>query len=428
MQTKIHPSLVDIPVVQEAESILRSCVHCGFCNAVCPTYQVLGDELDGPRGRIYQIKNLLEDNAISIEANQHLDRCLTCRSCETTCPSGVEYGRLIDIARGLIKVDPPLLNRVKSYLIRKIVPNRFLFGPLVTLGRILLPVIPGFLSKHIPPRVEIVKYPAVSLAVQSTNNTRESVLLLSGCVQGIATPNVNQSISYLLASLEIEVNDLENEGCCGALEYHLSTGSSSAGKDGIEKMKMLVLRLHEQLQDNAWIISSASGCGVTIKDYPTILQYEADIIEKAREVASRVLDIGEYLNRFPSLLGPGQMGSSQSDVPPNALKVAVHTPCTLQHGQKLPDLIKPLLQAEHIEFVDVKDEHLCCGSAGTYSIMQPDLSTEITSRKLRALEKNKPTTIVTANIGCQLTLQNASDMRVMHWVEFLAEQVALAKN
>lgn len=414
MQTRIHPSLIDLPIVQEAESILRSCVHCGFCNAVCPTYQILGDELDGPRGRIYQIKNMLEDNAISPEANQHLDRCLTCRSCETTCPSGVQYGRLIDIARGLIKVKAPWFTRLKSYLIRKIVPRRKLFESLVNLGRVFLPVIPGVLARHIPPKVYPSKIPVVP-----TGENSESVLLLSGCVQNIATPNVNQSIAFLLATLKVDVNYLEKEGCCGALEYHLS-----AQEDGIEKMKKLVLRLHDQLRNNAWIISSASGCGVTIKDYPSILQYESDIIAKAQEVADKVLDIGEYLSRFPNLLNACHLEDRQAET----LKVAVHTPCTLHHGQKLPDLIKPLLEAEHIEFVDVKEAHLCCGSAGSYSIMQAEISTELTTRKLMALEQNNPTTIVTANIGCQLTLQSHSDVRVMHWVEFLAEQVLLTQG
>jgi len=413
MQTKIHTSLIGIPIVDEAESILRSCVHCGFCNAVCPTYQILGDELDGPRGRIYLIKNLLGDNAINIEANQHLDRCLTCRSCETSCPSGVQYGRLVDIAKGLIKVKNPWFYRVKSYFIRKVVPRRCLFSTLVTLGRICLPLIPHVLAKHIPPRVQPSNIPTVS---KSDNS--ESVLLLSGCVQNIATPNVNQSIAYLLESLKVDVNYLENEGCCGALEYHLS-----AHEAGMQKMKKLVLRLHEQLQDNLWIISSASGCGVTIKDYPIILQYETDIASKAQEVADRVLDIGEYLGRFPNLLGANETQGRQSET----LKVAVHTPCTLQHGQKLPELIKPLLSAAHIEFVDVKEGHICCGSAGSYSIMQPEISAELTQRKVSALELHKPDTIVTANIGCQLTLQSHSDVRVLHWVEFLAEQVLMTK-
>lgn len=420
MQTDIHESLKLIPSVQEAEDILRSCVHCGFCNAVCPTYQLLGDELDGPRGRIYLIKNLLKDNEISTEANVHLSRCLTCRSCETTCPSGVQYGRLIDIARGLIKVKPTLSSRVKSLLLRKIIPNTGIFDFLLGLGQLFSPLLPSILSTHVPPKSYLMDFPKPSRALD-----RGNVLLLGGCVQNISTPNVNNAIEFILSQLGVSTVSLEKEGCCGALEYHLS-----AQKDGIEKMIRLVENLHQQLTKVDYIISSASGCGVTLKEYPLILKNEpgidSSVLKKAQAVSERVLDIGEYLGKYTSeLLRLSSDSLSLKSVP---IKLAIHTPCTLQHGQKLPDLIEPFFQSDYIDLQKSIDSHLCCGSAGAYSIMQPDISSALTDEKLRALNMNNPDLILTANIGCQLTLQGGSTTKVQHWVEYLAELIAQKKR
>jgi glycolate oxidase iron-sulfur subunit len=416
VQTNIHQSLKLIPAVQEAEDILRSCVHCGFCNAVCPTYQLLGDELDGPRGRIYLIKNLLKDNEISSEANVHLDRCLTCRSCETTCPSGVQYGRLIDIARGLVKVKPALSSQIKRLLLRKIIPSKGLFNFLLGLGQLFSPILPKVFSQHVPPKSSLVDFPKPSRATD-----RGNILLLGGCVQNVSTPNVNHSINFILSQLGVGTSSLEKEGCCGALEYHLS-----AQKDGIEKMIRLVENLHQQLTKVDYIISSASGCGVTLKEYPAIFINEPNvdesIVKKAQVVSERVLDIGEYLSKHRTELL--RLSSKSLSLRPVPIKLAIHTPCTLQHGQKLPDLIEPFFQSDYIDLQKSVDSHLCCGSAGAYSIMQPEISRALTKRKLKALNDNNPDLILTANIGCQLTLQGGSTTKVQHWVEYLAELIA----
>ncbi|MFT7687895.1 MAG: glycolate oxidase iron-sulfur subunit [Candidatus Azotimanducaceae bacterium] len=417
MQTDIHPTLKLIPLVQEAEEILRSCVHCGFCNAVCPTYQLLGDELDSPRGRIYQIKNLLKNNEISFEANVHLDRCLTCRSCETTCPSGVKYGRLIDIARGLIDLKPKfpaqIIPRFKSLLLRNVVPYKDRFSFLLRIAQFFIPVLPRVLSKQIPPKQLVINYPA-----PTTSLDRGSVLLLGGCVQNVSTPNVNNSIEFILSRLGIKAISLEKEGCCGALEYHLC-----AQKDGIEKMITLVERLHDNLERVDYIISSASGCGVTLKEYPEVLQNEPDISEsilnKARAVSGRVLDIGEYLSAYTKEIS--DLSHQSLSLLADPIKLAIHTPCSLQHGQKLPDLIGPFFQSDHIDILSSVDSHLCCGSAGAYSIMQPEISRSLTERKLKALNEHGPDLILTANIGCQLTLEASATVAVKHWVEFLAQ-------
>jgi len=401
MQTRIHPDLAALPQVKVAESILRACVHCGFCTATCPTYQLTGDELDGPRGRIYLIKNLLEDNAIDDKAVVHLDRCLTCRSCETTCPSGVRYGRLLDIARDLIttRSTRPPGKRALSVLLRWIVPRRYLFEPLLRTGQLFRPVLPHAMAKKIPLRQN-----RLQLSSPEIKSPEKTVLLLQGCVQRSATPNVNVALAQLLAGKNVAVTTLTGEGCCGGLDYHMS-----AHNKGLQRMRELIDSLHARLGEVDYIVSSASGCGVTIKEYPLYLADDPGYVDKAREVVEKVVDVTELLGQFEFSCAP--------------IRVAVHTPCTLQHGQRITGAIEDILERAAMTIVQSREAHLCCGSAGTYSVMQAELSQRLLMRKLSVLQENSPEVIVTANIGCQLQLQSGAGVPVMHWVELLQQQL-----
>lgn len=402
MQTSIHPDLADLPIVREADGILRSCVHCGFCTAVCPTYKLLGDELDGPRGRIYLIKNLLEDNAIDDKSVVHLDRCLTCRSCETSCPSGVAYGRLIDIGRELIvgRSRRPMPFRVMSFLLRLVVPRRKLFGPLLTIGQFFRPLMPNLIAKQVPVRQKKLVRTSIEVGASA-----RKVLLLQGCVQRAATPNTNIALEQLLAIKGIAVETIEDEGCCGALDFHLS-----AHDKGLQRMRDLIDHLYTRLDKIDSIVSSASGCGVTIKEYPLYLAEDPDYAEKAKMVVEKVVDVSELLGQLEFTCDP--------------VRAAVHTPCSLQHGQSINGAIESILEKAGISIVKSRDAHLCCGSAGTYSILQPKLAARLLFDKLIALEKDSPEVIVTANIGCQLHLQSGSKVPVLHWVELLQQQAS----
>ncbi len=395
MRTEIHPQLIDLPLVQEADSILRKCVHCGFCTATCPTYQLLGDELDGPRGRIYLIKNLLEDNDIDNQSVQHLDRCLTCRACETTCPSGVEYGRLLDIGKQFAaeRSSAPLIRQVLSWLLRWVVPRKILFRPLLSIGQLLRPLLPASLKVHVPPR-QAVKHKVIS-------ETGARILLLSGCVQSAATPNVVASLQRILDASG-QRSEVLDEGCCGALDYHLA-----AHQKGMSRMREVIDRLYPRLDQVDAIVSSATGCGVTLAEYPDILKYDADYASKAKAIAEKLTDPVELLESISFDL------SGQS--------VAVHTPCSMQHGLGLNGRVESLLQKWGLSIEAHKEGHLCCGSAGTYSILQPELSTSLRDRKLLNLEAGHPSVIVTANVGCQLHLQSGTRTPVKHWLELVAD-------
>ncbi len=399
MQTKIHPAIADQPRVKEADEILRKCVHCGFCTATCPTYQILGDELDGPRGRIYLIKNLLETNETDEKSVAHLDRCLTCRACETTCPSGVAYGRLLDIGREFAaeKVQRPQRWRLLSFALRFVVPRPRLFRPLLHLAQWLRPLLPAAL-KNKTPRIE----PARN-AVDDVDAPR--VLLLGGCVQSVATPNVNAALQKVLKRQGVSSKILD-AGCCGALEYHLS-----AHDDGLARVRSLIDQLSPWIDKVDHIVSSATGCGVTIRDYPEMLIDFPEYQEKARRLADKLADPIELVS------------GDQADALLKDVKVAVHTPCSMQHGMKMPGRIEPLLMGLGAEILPVADGHLCCGSAGSYSLMQPALSSQMQTRKITSLNAGSPDVIVTANIGCQLHLDAASDTPVMHWVELIADRL-----
>ncbi|SFK13947.1 glycolate oxidase iron-sulfur subunit [Nitrosomonas aestuarii] len=413
MQTRLADFIKNSPQGQEADVILRSCVHCGFCLATCPTYQLLGDELDSPRGRIYLMKQMLEGQPVTQKTQLHLDRCLTCRACESTCPSGVRYAELVDISRDLIErqVKRSADKRLIRYLLRKVLPNPLLFKPIVKIGQALRPVLPGLLKKKVP------------AAVKSNNLWPESrhsrkMLVLDGCVQPTLSPNINLATAHVLDALGISLIKSPQAGCCGAIAYHLN--AQEEGMDAVRKNIDAWWSFIEGNEIEA-IAMTASGCGVTVKEYGHMLRHDPAYAEKAAKVSSMTKDISEILvlelENLQQILNRKKINSA-----PN--KLAFHSPCTLQHGQQVRGHVEKILQAAGFELATVSDAHLCCGSAGTYSILQPILSRQLLKNKISALEAEQPEQIVTANIGCLLHLQNGTDLPVRHWIEILNAQMS----
>lgn len=405
MQTKIHATLINEPRVQEAEAILRSCVHCGFCTATCPTYQLLGDELDGPRGRIYLIKNMLEDKEISEKSQTHLDQCLTCRACETTCPSGVKYARLLEIGQEIsAELRPASLSaEVRDTLLRKLMPVPAIFRTLASLGNLFKPLLPAPLAEKVPP-----------IATETFNKSYsviepvKRVLVLEGCVQKGATPQVNQALTQLLSQQSVSVSFLKDESCCGSVDYHLS-----AQEAGRNKMRRLIDQLHPLLNDYDAFVSTASGCGATLKEYEQILQYDLAYKSRAGEVVENIFDASELLAEFDfSIAAEAKLR-----------RVAYHAPCTLQHGQKLPGAVEAILTKAGFNLVRVDDAHLCCGSAGTYSVTHPKIAGHLLDEKLIHLQQHQPEIIATANVGCQLHIGSRANVPVVHWIELLAQAI-----
>lgn len=399
MQTQIPKDLLATEKGQTADKILRSCVHCGFCLSACPTYGLLGDELDSPRGRIYLIKSVLEGNEVTTDTLKHLDRCLTCRSCETTCPSGVEYGHLLDIGREMAeeKGNRGLFQKMARYTIRKSLTTAWYFN-------LVIKAMP-FLRHS-----KAVQYSIEELALQQTlkdqkDAIKSSVLLVSGCVQPALAPNINQSSIKVLNRLGLNVIETPQSQCCGAVDHHLS-----GHEDALKKVKTNIDAWIDYLDKGAKaIISNASGCGVMIKDYPHLLKEDAEYLEKAQRIAKQTFDIAEFLSKQDLSLFTNYKNK----------KVTFHSPCTLQHGQKLPGLVEDLLRRLGYRITHVNDSHLCCGSAGTYSIFQPTLSKQLRDNKLKNLQESNPPIIVTANIGCLMHLQKGTKTPVKHWIELL---------
>ena len=401
MQTHLVERFANTDHGREAEAILRKCVHCGFCTATCPTYQLLGDELDGPRGRIYQIKEILEGSTPTASTQGHLDRCLTCRSCETTCPSGVDYGRLADIGRKI--VEDEVGRSLTEKLIRKalifVIPNRPLFGILMRFGQLFRPLMPSAIRRKIPQRTSSSSWP-------QSKHTRK-MLVLEACAQPSATPNVNAAAARVLDRLGIQLIAAKEAGCCGAVAHHLSDHNRSydALKRNIDAWWPLIEQGAEA------IVITASGCGVMVKEYGHLLAEDSHYAEKAQRVAELAKDISE-------VLADEDLGGLRVR---EASTLAFHSPCTLQHGQKLNGLTEGVLRELGFDLKPVADSHLCCGSAGTYSILQPDLSTRLLKNKVEALEATGAPTIATANIGCQLHLSTGANTPVKHWIELVDE-------
>lgn len=402
MQTTFSEKYKHTPAGKEADSILRSCVHCGFCTATCPTYQLLGDELDGPRGRIYLIKQLLEGNEVTRKTQLHLDRCLTCRSCETTCPSGVRYARLAEIGRDILEheVARPAIERFKRRLLRYVLPYSQRFGFLLKLGQLFRPVLPAALKQKVPPHRSASSWPIA-------DNAR-TMLVLEGCAQPSTAPNTNTATARILNRLGISLIRADNAGCCGAVSYHLS-----AHEEGLDFMRRNIDAWWTHIEAGAEaIVMTASGCGVMVKEYGELLKHDPAYATKAARVSELTKDISEVLsNENLDSLNLHKQG----------YRVAVHSPCTLQHGQKIIGLPERILQKAGFILTQTPDAHLCCGSAGTYSILQHSLSQQLLSNKLTALQSDEPNFIATSNIGCQLHMESKANIPVKHWIELLDE-------
>jgi len=413
MQTNLTESLRDTPAGIEAEAILRTCTHCGFCLSACPTYQLLGDELDSPRGRIYLIKQMLEGAPVTDKTQLHLDRCLTCRSCETTCPSGVQYGHLVDIGRGIVEqqVERKIIQSLQRDLLRKLLTKPAIFSGLLWLGRAVRPVLPAAWKKSVPTGEVAGKWP-------QTNHPR-TMLVLDGCVQPSLQPNINNATARLLDRLGISLVLARQAGCCGAVSHHLN-----AQQEGLDFMRRNIDAWLPYLDQGAEaIVMTASGCGVTVKEYGHLLKNDPNYVDKAVRVSEATKDISEVLlleqAGMDKLLG--RVDNNQKTPP---AKLAFHSPCTLQHGQKITDVIESMLSAAGFELTTVPDQHLCCGSAGTYSILQKELSQQLLKNKVDALESGVPACIATANIGCLTHLQSGTAIPVRHWVELLDERLS----
>ena len=414
MQTNLTPEFKGTRQGQEAEAILRKCVHCGFCTATCPTYQLLGDELDGPRGRIYLMKQVLEGAPVTRSTQLHLDRCLTCRNCETTCPSGVQYGHLVDIGRQIVeaRVERPAQEKAVRWLLKEGLTSP-LFGPAMKLGQLLRPLLPASLKNKMPARA------GARASQWPTREHKRKVLMLMGCVQPAMMPNINSATARVLDAAGIQTLVADDAGCCGAIRTHLNDieGGLADMRRNIDAWWPLVQGLTSSGRVEA-IVMNASGCGVTVKDYGHALAHDPDYADKARRVSELTRDLSELL---PDLVGPLQAQLRG----PRTTRVAYHPPCTLQHGQQLRGGVETHLTTLGFEVsVAASEGHLCCGSAGTYSVLQPELAYQLRDRKLQQLQPLDPQAIISANIGCIQHLQTGTVTPVKHWVELLDEALA----
>ncbi len=409
MDTQLADFIRDTRAGQEAEEIMRKCVHCGFCTATCPTYQLLGDELDGPRGRIYLIKQLLEGKAVTEKTRTHLDRCLTCRSCETTCPSGVQYGRLLDIGRKVIedRLPRPIREALPRKLLGEILPRPALFGPLVQMGRMLRPLLPSTLADKLPlePSGKAGEWPDPALHPRR-------MLALAGCVQPSLAPNINSATARVLCRLGISLFEEKKAACCGAVRFHLSDHEAA-----LDDMRRNIDAWWPHVEAGVEaIVVTASGCGVQVREYGHLLADDPAYAAKAARVSALSRDPSEILAAEHETLHHLLRQSAVSQG-----KLAFHSPCSLQHGLKIKGVIEALLTVAGYELTPVADAHLCCGSAGTYSVLQPALSQKLRSNKLVALNAGSPRLVATANIGCLCHLQAGSLLVVRHWIELIDE-------
>ncbi|WP_116136652.1 glycolate oxidase subunit GlcF [Trinickia diaoshuihuensis] len=413
MQTELADFIRNTADGDEADAILRKCVHCGFCTATCPTYQLLGDELDGPRGRIYLIKQMLEGGSVTRSTQLHLDRCLTCRSCETTCPSGVQYGRLVELGRQHVEqtVPRPLRQRLLRRVLASVLPNSALFAPAMRLGQLVRPFLPRRLRDKIPPRQRLLEWPdqaAAAAGLADARATTRRMLLLAGCVQPAMLPNINIATARVLHALGIETVIEPEAGCCGAIRLHL--GYRDEALDDIRR-NIDAWWPHVEAGIEA-IVINASGCGATVKEYGHLLRNDAAYAEKAQRITDLSRDVAEVLSGFETeLAGLARRRGVHT--------VAYHPPCTLQHGQQIRGTVEHLLATLGVEVRLPVDSHLCCGSAGTYSVTQPSMSYTLRDRKVQNLEALEPQMVVSGNVGCIAHLQSGTSMPVAHWVELV---------
>ncbi len=414
MQTSLAPEFADTAKGKEAEAIIRKCVHCGFCNATCPTYQLLGDELDGPRGRIYLMKQLLEGEPANDQMTLHLDRCLTCRACETTCPSGVEYGKLLAIGRSILHLanHRSLVDQLRRIVVAKVVGNARIFDLLLSFGKVVRSILPASLKSSVT--ASITPANARSIPEWPKPSHKRTMVALAGCVQGSLSPMTNLAAAVVLDKLGITLIEVAGAGCCGAMDLH-TTNENRAKK----LAKALIDKWWPYLaQGIEGFVMTASGCGVTILEYPHLFQDEPNYREKAKAISGKTVDLCEVIDKEMDKETDKEVAAAFR-VPDTAQKVAFHSPCTLQHGQKITGRVEKILQRVGYQLCKVEDSHLCCGSAGTYSIFQPEISSQLRTAKLRALYNDNPNIVCTANVGCQVHLNMNDHARVKHWVELL---------
>ena len=402
MQTNLADFIKNTREGEEADAILRKCVHCGFCTATCPTYQLLGDELDGPRGRIYLIKQVLEGQQPTEKTQMHLDRCLTCRNCETTCPSGVQYGRLLDIGRKAVdeRVPRPLSQRLVRFALKQTLPRPWLFTPAMKIGQKMRHKLPPALQNKIPAKQDAGLWP-------TTQHARK-MLLLDGCVQPAMAPNINAAAARVLDALGVQLIVAPKAGCCGAIRYHLNDQDG-----GLGDMRRNIKAWWPHVEAGAEaIVMTASGCGATVKEYGHLLAHDPAYAAKAKRISALTRDLSEILPDFEARLQSKLKGKIDK-------RVAWHPPCTLQHGQQIRGKVEGVLRAAGVDVQLCADSHLCCGSAGTYSVLQPELSYQLRDNKLANLQAVNAEMIVSANIGCLTHLQSGTQTPVRHWIELI---------
>jgi len=400
MQTNLADFIKNSSQGQEADAILRTCVHCGFCTATCPTYQLLGDELDGPRGRIYLIKQILEGKPATAKTQLHLDRCLTCRNCESTCPSGVQYGRLIDIGRDIVEkqVERPFATQLIRTVLKETLPRKWLFTPAMKAGQFFRPLLPKVLKNKIPVAHDAGRWP--------TRTHARTMLLLDGCVQPAMSPNINAATARVLDALSVQLIVAPKAGCCGAIRHHLN---DQVG--GLDDMRRNIDAWWPYVQAGAEaIVMTASGCGVTVKEYGHLLANDPHYAARAQRISELTKDLSEILPAFQQELANKVQIKK---------RVAYHPPCTLQHGQQIRGKVEEVLRAVGVDVTLCADSHLCCGSAGTYSVLQPKLSYQLRDNKLKNLQATQSEMIVSANIGCLTHLQSGTESPVRHWIELI---------
>jgi glycolate oxidase iron-sulfur subunit len=408
MQTNLADFIKGTPEGDEADAILRKCVHCGFCTATCPTYQLLGDELDGPRGRIYLMKQVLEGKEPTAKTQLHLDRCLTCRNCETTCPSGVQYGRLVDIGRKIVEERVPrsVSQRILRSTLKQVLPRKWVFTPAMKTGQLMRSVLPKALQNKVPQKQAAGAWP-------TTQHARK-MILLEGCVQPAMSPNINTATARVLDALGVQLIVASKAGCCGAIRYHLNDHPA-----GLNDMRRNIDAWWPYIEAGAEaIVLNASGCGVTVKEYGHLLRNDPVYAVKAQRVSELAKDVSEILSGLESEL----LSKLQKKI---GKRIAYHAPCTLQHGQQIRGKVENILRAAGVDVQLCADSHLCCGSAGTYSVLQPELSYQLRDNKLANLQATQPESIVSANIGCITHLQSGTQTPVQHWIE-LIDQALIA--
>jgi glycolate oxidase iron-sulfur subunit len=418
MQTNLADFIKGTPEGAEAESILRACVHCGFCTATCPTYQLFGDELDGPRGRIYLIKQVLEGAAPTRKTQLHLDRCLTCRNCESTCPSGVKYGRLVDIGRKAVdaRVARPLGERIRRTTLKELLPRPALFAPAFKAGQMVRPLLPQALQDKLRPAHAGAR--AGARARWPARTHARKMLVLDGCVQPAMAPGINAAAARVLDALGVQLLRAPRAGCCGALRFHMN--DQDGGRADMRRNVDAWWPYVESGEVEA-IVMTASGCGVTVKDYGHLLAHDPAYAAKAARIAALTRDLSEILPEFEGEIAARMAGRI-------AARVAWHPPCTLQHGQQVRGKVEGLLRAAGVDVVLCADSHLCCGSAGAYSVLHPEIAHALRERKLAALEATGAHEIVSANIGCITHLQAGTGTPVTHWIELVDRALAGAAD